>query len=414
MRRIAVMSFCAGAILFWEPATPAQEVTSRDKLPAVVSAFDDGQNHEPLPCSVHAVKPELNFGFRFQTGYTFETSLDPYLDGQHHWYTVFRVTPENNVGLPVYFLDSLDLPIRRFSGLIGEYSGAFQTGKGRYRVEWGLLDDLGRVCRQEWKIDAHLTFAERPEKVAMPPGTVGDLSSRSLESLKAVTKSRHATILLNAAMPILRRDGQSGNSWGMLLSMLASIVEQMPETSFRVVAFDTEQQRELFRKDDFTAEDMNDVARVANAKQHWAVDYHSLQDPAGGWHLLRDLENKEINAPLPVDTVIFLGVSNGRFDNMPRGMPGPKTTPRFFYLKYGRRPAIPRSGVLGPEGNRSGITGRAGTPRDAMGPYSGAPPAPDPADKPDLVDQSVRHLNGKIFVILSPANFSKALAAIRR
>lgn len=416
MRCVASSLLCAGAALFWEPAALAQQVTSLDKLPAAASAFDDGQGHEPLPCSVHVVKPELNFGFRFQTGYDFETSLDPYLDGPHHWDIVFRVTPESNAGPPVYFIDSLDEQPRSETGLIGEYSGSFQTGEGRYHVKWGLVDDLGRVCSHEWTIDAHLTLGERSEKVAMPPDTVVDLSSRSTGSSRTVTKSRQVTILLNAgywprnesavvplSAPVIRQTGGTANSWGMLLSMVASVVEQMPEASVRVVVFDTEQQRELFRKDDFTLRDMNDVQRLANAKQHWTVDYHSLQDPAGGWHLLRDLENKEMNAPSPADTVIFLGVPPGRFDNMPPGMPGPKTGLRFFYLKYGPPPKLPFHA----------------TPDNPHNPESHPrtlqPLSPSsPEAKPDLIEQSVRHLKGKIFLILSPADFGKALAVIRR
>jgi hypothetical protein len=105
------MLFYASATLFWEPAIQAQQVTSLGKLPAAASAFNDGQRHKPLPCTVHTDKPELNFSFRFQTGYTFETSLDPYLDAEHHWYTVFRVTPENNAGPPVIFsIPSICLP----------------------------------------------------------------------------------------------------------------------------------------------------------------------------------------------------------------------------------------------------------------------------------------------------------------
>src|SRR6185437_14607171 len=109
MRRVAATFFCAGAALFWEPVAPAQQITTLDQIPAAARAFDDAQSVEPLPCKVHPVKPALNFDFRFQAGYTFETSLDPYLEGQHHWYIVFRVTPENNAGPPVYFLDSLDV-----------------------------------------------------------------------------------------------------------------------------------------------------------------------------------------------------------------------------------------------------------------------------------------------------------------
>ena len=157
----------AAAVLFCASTAFAQQVTTPDKLPAAVRAFDDSQAHNPLPCTVQPVKPALNFGFRFQTGYTFETSLDPYLDGPHHWYIVFRVTPENNAGPPVYFLDSIDLPAPRQTGRTGfvaENSGTFQTGEGRYDVKWSLVDDLGRVCRQEWTVDAHLAASERSEK----------------------------------------------------------------------------------------------------------------------------------------------------------------------------------------------------------------------------------------------------------
>jgi hypothetical protein len=421
MRCIVAILFCVGVTLLADPTALAQRVTRLDQLPTAVSAFEDGQNHEPLPCAVHIIKPELNFGFRFQTGYTFETSLDPYLDGEHHWYIVFRVTPEGNAGLPVYFLDSLDLQARSLSGLIGEDDGSFQTGEGRYQVKWALIDDLGRVCRQEWAIDAHLSFSDRSERVAMPPGAVGDFSSRSTERSKAANRSHQLTILLNAAKPTVRTGGQPGNPWGMLLSMLASMMEEMPKASFRVVAFDSQQERELFQKENFTAEDLNDLARVANAKQRWTVDYHSLQDPAGEWHFLRDLENKEINAPSPADTVIFLGVPEGRFDNMPAGMPGPKTALRFFYLKYGNPPPIYGSTtfagnrVIPPSQGGARIVPGVAEERDAQSSLQNwlAPLLPT-RDKPDFIEQSVRHLKGKIFLISSPANFSKALRAIER
>jgi len=254
----------------------------------------------------------------------------------------------------------------------------------------------------------------------MPPATAGDFSWRPGATANTVTKSRHVTLLLNAALPAIAvtKDGVPVDQGGMLLSMLASLVERMPEASLRVVAFDTEQQRELFRKDDFTAEDMNDVEHVLNARERWAVDYHALQDPAGGWDLLRDLENNEINAPSPADTLVFLGVPQSRFDKMPPGMPGPQAGPRIFYLKYGPTRAIPRSLLGSPEGLRHGPTeygrGRGATTTGATGPWSLAPPGPSASDQPDLVEQDVHHLNGKIFVVSSPADFSKALATVGR
>jgi len=406
MRGIAATVVCAGASLLWAPATLAQQVTSLGNLPAAVSGFENSQAHEPLPCSVHPVKPALNFGFRFQAGYTLETSLDPYVGAEHHWYIVFRVTPEN--GQPVYFLDSIDVPAPRRADFIAENTGAFQLGEGRYNVKWSLLDDVGRVCRQEWTVDAHLTSGERSERVAMPPDTVGDLSWRPTESANAVAKSRYVTILLNAAIPALRRNGPVVDRWGMLLSVLASLVEQMPEANVRVVAFDPEQQRELFRKDDFTRADMGDVAHVSNARERWAVDYQVLQNPSGKWDFLRVLEDKESHAPSPADTVIFLGVPEARFDKLPPGMPGLQSGTRFFYLQYGFVPSMPRNIVINGMGRGTG-RGMGGISPDTM------PLAPPGAMvQPDLIEQSVRRLNGKTFVISSPADFSKALAMIRR
>ena len=147
MRCIAVALLCAGA-------APAQHVTTIDKLPAAVNGFFAVRTQTPLPCSVTPTQPALNFGFRFQAGYTLRTSLDPYQNGKHHWDIAFRVTPEDIPGQPVYFADSIDVPATLRPDFVALASGAFLVGEGRYDVKWNLLDDLGRVCRQEWTLDA--------------------------------------------------------------------------------------------------------------------------------------------------------------------------------------------------------------------------------------------------------------------
>ncbi len=397
MRRVKASLFGLAIVLSWLPAAWAQVVTSRDKLPPEVSALEDSQAHEPLPCALHPVKPRLNFGFRFQPGYTFDSSLDPYLDGPHRWYVAFRVASENNGNPPVYFYDSIDLNPRSQAGLIGEYGGAFQTGEGRYQVNWVLIDDRGRVCRKQWTIDAHPSFGERSEKVEMPPGAVSDFSFPSIAASAPPSPSRHITILLDASLPLTRRADQTSDFWGMLISMVGSLVEQMPDAVFRVVAFDVDRQQELFRKDNFTLTDMNAVQQVANARQHWTLDYHALQDPIGGARLIRDLETQEIRKVSPSDTVIILGVPPDRPDTLPKGLIHVKTKLRFFYLKYGRPPAFPMDTFkYGPMPGEKDIV-----PRGRR-------------DNPDLIEQSLKLLDGKIISILSPADFSRALATIRR
>jgi hypothetical protein len=238
---------------------------------------------------------------------------------------------------------------------------------------------------------------------------VSDFTPRPVESSNTLAISRHVAILLDVTLPVFRIQGELPNSWGMLLSMLGSIVEHMPKSSFRVIVFDSEQQRVLFRKENFTlTEDMDGVERTASAAQRWAVDYHSLQNSGGGWNLVRDLEHEEISGPASADTVVFLGVQEGRFSPVPPGMPNQSNKSHFFFLKYGTPPTIPGLGMVS---NRGIEVPHA----DGAPPFVDmAPQAPSPMTKPGLVEQSVEHLKGKVFLISSPKDFSKAFAAITR
>ena len=104
---------------------------------------------------------------------------------------------------------------------------------------------------------------------------------------------------------------------------------------------------------------------------------------------------------------MLLGVPEVRLDKMPPGVPRPQFAPRFFYLQYGFVPTMPRSVVMMGMGRGAGRS--MGISPDTM-PLA----PPDAIVQPDLIEQSVQHLNGKTFVISSPATFSKALTTILR
>jgi hypothetical protein len=410
---------CCAAILFCVGAVFGQKVTTIDKLPAAISGFNDGRTYNPLPCTIQPVKPTLNFGFRFQTGYIIRTALEPYRGGAHHWYIAFRVTREGAGEQPVFFVDSIDLPAPPQGDSVVENSGTFFVGEGRYDIKWSLLDDLGRVCRQQWTIDAHLSMAERSLKVSMPPGTVRDSSWQPPSGAQAATKLRHVTVLLNAAVPAIRQAKPAADEWQTLMSILSALLQRMPGTHVRLIVFNLDQQRELLRKDDFTAADLNLVAHLADDAQRWAIDHRVLSNPSGEWDLLSNLESEEIRAtPLP-DTVIFLGLPETISENMAPGMPVPVRARRFFYLKYApvKQMASPfprdNPSQSGPnvslQDPRS--LGRTGENIDASYSRETLALSGDP-DQPDPIEQAVRHLKGKTIAISSPAGFSKALATM--
>ncbi len=405
-------------MLFYTSVALAQHVTTVDRLPAAVRELDPNQEHAPLPCTVESFKPALNFGLRFQTGYLLRVPLDLYTGTGHHWDVVFRVTAQGANRPPVIFADSVDLPANLQSGYLAELGGIFFLGEGRYDVKWSLLDDLGQICRQEWTLDARLSGSEKSARVTMPPDTVGDLTWRTTPIAAAsALNPRHVTVLLNAALPVNVQPGQMAHpsrhvssvaEWGTLLSMLASLLERLPGTSVRLVVFDADRQRELFRQDNFTVDQIDRIAHAADGMERWAVGYDSIRNPTGGWALLAGLENKEIHATHPPDAVVFLGLPWGWDEKPPRSahVATPRNPPHFLYLEY--RPYTPASTGLGwlpPSPRSEVIAGRM----DVQMPITRVP-----TEGPDGIAQMVQRLNGKTMMIYAPADLGKAIDTIGR
>lgn len=373
--------------------------------------LDPSTPHSTLPCSISPIKPELNFGFRFQTGYLLRLPLNLYHGPGHRWYIVFRVTPEGGNREPVYYLDTIDLPPVLRPEFVADVLGLFLVGKGNYEVTWSLLDDLGRVCRESWSVEARLDRSQRSVQMAIPPNTSGDLSWHPISRDSAKAHPLQLTVLLNAALP--SRPGAFGkhggfvyNQWGSLLGMLSSLLESLPAARVQLIVFNLDQQRELLRLNPFTLEGMQRVSHAANGTDQWSVDYRVLQHPTGAWDLLEQLVNQELYAAEPADAVIFLGVPWGSREKMPAGFPEPaaRRFSRMFYLQY--RSAPPRRSAVGWETGPDPRNLRLENPE---------PIAPGVASEPfDSIEQTVRRFKGKTYQIYSPTDFSKAIQQIER
>jgi len=196
-------------------------------------------------------------------------------------------------GQPVLFADSIDLPDDASSDAIEEVHGLFLLEEGHYHVKWSMLDDLGRVFRKEWDLEAKATGKER---ITMPSGTAGDLAWRSAAEARASAYPQRVTLLVNVSRT-------AGYPWTTLLAVLEPLVERLSTASVRLVVFDLPQQRELFRADDFTLNSMNRLVHATN----WLtgrVDPGPFEHQAGVWDLLANLVNGEIQSPKPADAVV--------------------------------------------------------------------------------------------------------------
>jgi hypothetical protein len=337
--------------------------------------FTTHADDRSLHCEVIPVPARLSFSFRFQTGYVARMPLKQYTGPGHHWNILVRVTPEGSAE-PFYLGSYTRLRTVPKTNAQAELGGAYQVGEGRYSVDWILTDDMNRACRKSWKLEAKLDAKERGLKLGMTPNTAGPITFRrwSPQHDEAdVHPISRLTVLLHAA-PLFPRSMRFRTQDRLLLvSSLAALLEALPARSVRVVVFNLDQQKELFRQDDLTPDSFDQVAQSTNDLQLQLVDYRVLQNRHGHVGLLSDLINQELAAAQPSDKVIFLGPTSRFYDKMPDAALEPHAvSPQFFYFQYK--------------------------------PYWGRD-----ADFPDSVAMAIKKVKGKTILIHTPDEFARAI-----
>src|ERR1022692_3268551 len=436
------------AVLLIPSLADAQSLVDSSTIAGTLARFAGQMGETPLRCEVTPIKPALNFGFRLEAGYTFRVPLNQFSGPDHSLTVVTRIATEGSLP-PVFLLDTLRLPPVPPTGIEGEFGGGFFLGEGHYRVNWMLIDDRGRTCFKDWQLDAELGRGDRLVKLVMPPNTVAELSLRASPAADRHPDSvrpMRLAILLDAA-PLSgggNRSSLSSSDQVFLLGALSALLERVPATSVRLVAFNLEQQKEIFRRDGFTLDSLDEVAGSLDQLQLAKVDYQALQFPTGHLDLLARLINQELRAEPPSDAVIFLGPRE-RFHEKLAADALDKSrgeVPRFFFLPYQapldlpdpQAPRTLRDPMSGP-GGRGGVRG-GGTPSLLSAPdmMSGPPPGdrgddtsggwgagslrttlPDSQERlPDTVSLAVARLKGKTIPLQSPDQFAKAIEQIER
>jgi hypothetical protein len=429
--RLWLIGWVIGVVLWSTWSTPvfAQAIADRASLAPILSHLDPRGGERPLACDVEPVKPSLSFGFRFRAGYVFRVPLTQYSGARHRWSVLTEIAPEGSTQ-PVDLLDVLVLPAILNNKMSGEAGGGYLLGEGRYRVKWILLDDLGRVCRKEWQIEVKLSRADSSAKVAMAPNSVAELSLRGMASVKRHPdegRPLRLTVLVDAAPLMQRRQAKtvlSANDHVFLINVLSALLERVPTSSVRVVVFNLEQQKELFRRDGFTLESLDDMSRAMNELKLATVDYRILQNKTGHVAFVANLINRELRAAPPSDAAIFLGPRERFQDKVPAEAfdqeRGP--TPQFFFFRYRPFPSPLRQSPLGrPDpcdpleiGTDSGESPRGrgrnnpcpvapGSFTDTTGTFSN-----------DTISLAVKSLKGKAIAIQSPGEFAKAIEQVER
>ena len=288
----------------------AQMVLDPARLSPRMRSMESSWNEKPLDCSVTPIKPSLNFAFRIEAGFTVRVPMNQFFGPGHGWVILTRITPQAGDRKPVYLGSRTSLPDVPKTKIEAEIGGGYLVGEGKYDVRWMLIDDQERSCHKDWTIDAHLTRAERDARVGMQPNSVDAFSLRGYHGAAPAHDDSppfRVTILMHAAPLSPRRTRLRATDQMLLIGSLSALLERLPTRSVRMVAFNLDQQKEIYRRDNFTADSIQQVWHALNRLELNLVDYRTLLNRHGHIDLLADLVHRELHAEEPSDAVVILG-----------------------------------------------------------------------------------------------------------
>jgi hypothetical protein len=307
--------------------------------------LDEGVKGEKLDCRIRPQHPFLDFAFRFEAGFMVECPVRIF-DGEETRIASFvRITPAGSQ--PVVLGEAFLIPaasaeiskrndLRRVTTYI-ELSGVFALGEGKYSVAVIVADNRGRSVQKEWSIRARRSRAEQSVQVTMPPTTVTAMSPKPWKGERgdAPLVSR-LTIVLDAAP--MNHYSVNLRAWdrALLLDSLASVLTQTRSRSVRLVAMNLDQQREIFRDDDFGEKDWSRLAARLRDLELGSISYRVLERERGWSDLLLGILAREIDSPAPSDAVVFLGPTARITEKIPAELVPHRTAskPEFFYIEY--------------------------------------------------------------------------------
>lgn len=372
----------SGLVLLIPALAAAQGLLNTGRFPEAVKVFDEPVDKQRvLACEVKPLRPQLTYSFRFVAGYVGVFKMKAVPETSHRFAVLTRITSDDDPNAkPVYLSQFFRLPPappKHDANL--ELDGAFFTGEGAYTVDWVLRDREGRTCRKTWRIQARLPGRSPELEISMPPGTVGPIRYEPWKGVpfERIEKAPHPlrlTVFLHVTPLSMRRNKLHPYDEIMLLSSLLSLLQRTPFTEVKLVAFNLDQQKEIFRQDGFNEKGWEGLIDAISTLELATVPYAVLQHPKGYVDIVRKLVDQELSAAQPSDAVVFLGPTARQNDKVrwQSIQPGERPMPAFYYFEF--KPYWDKSSAF-----------------------------------PDILNYAVKSLAGKVVHIYSPRDFSKAI-----
>jgi hypothetical protein len=369
---------------------------ARAQEPVGMSACATAQSlppsHATLEAYVQPIRPRLNFAFRFQGGYSLELPLQQFEGATNVIRVLSRVVPVDGSGEPVCLLQTAELP-KVPVGLTTSLSlsEGFFLGEGTYQIDVTVTDQSERVYRKSLTLKAAPKRRSRGLKLALRPGVVqptGLLVWKPRQGRETSSRSR-LTVLFHAASLYGSRTSLGTFDQVLLLSSLSTVLSEARFDEIRLIAFNLDQQRELFRQDHLGPDGFRRLMEtVLSLKLMW-VPIAALKPRSEGLALLESLVRDEMSAREPADAILFLGpdvVDDWKWKSLPCESKG--SGPPLFYFQH-RIDKAPEMMIFG------GATS-VGMPIR-------------PTEFPDTLERMVHACSGHVYRIHNPAELATAI-----
>ncbi|MEJ2008617.1 MAG: hypothetical protein P8Z30_10765 [Acidobacteriota bacterium] len=295
-----------------------------------------------LNCSIEREKPYPDFTFHFDAGY-YMTCPFWQFGGKDTRIGIFvQVTPRGRAPVVLGTYGVFRGSTAKLSPMVPgkgkaefDVAGGFSVGEGHYHVKVLIRDSHGRSCSRRWKIKV-TPREQRKVPVVLAAHQVAPLQIPAWHGPQSRGGLR-LTVLLSATA--FSHYAARLRSWNqtMLLQILSALLQQTPCKSVRLVAFNLDRQRVIYRADSF---EPSGFARLQHAFNHLnlaVVSVHALKRRNDWAEWLAGLANQQIAAdPMP-DAVIFLGRTVAWTHKVPQKLLSSRETekPRFFYFENG-------------------------------------------------------------------------------
>jgi hypothetical protein len=277
---------------------------------AAVLEMED--NKKDLPCTVTQIKPQLGFDLRFHAGYDITLPLREVAGDGDQLTIIFKVTADAAKDAPSYFSQRYSVPDIEADARGDAYlQGGFDVGEGNFHVSWMMRDRMERVCSSTWDFNAALPPRDQNIKLAIGGNAVEPSDREFFKAEPPVTRLRpddplRVKVLINYAPQTSSAAAMQPIDTSALVSILRNISREPRICSFSVVAFNMNDQRVLYRKDNTDQINFPELGKALAAAKFGMVDYRKLSDKYSENDFLTKLIHDELGNNA-TDAVIFAG-----------------------------------------------------------------------------------------------------------